>query len=120
MTAAGRLNRRLVRLAVGRRAPRRTVRVRLMLLYGGLFLLSGAALVAVTYALFQRATEYTKPRLPRIPHAPAIENPRLLPPLAQTLPQLRRVQYQLAQDQHQLGASAPPSGLAEHLAGQPV
>lgn len=31
--------------------PRRTVRLRLTLLYGGLFLLSGAALLAVTYAL---------------------------------------------------------------------
>ena len=33
------------------RRPRRTVRLRLTLLYGGLFLLSGAGLLAITYAL---------------------------------------------------------------------
>jgi signal transduction histidine kinase len=33
------------------RRPRRTVRLRLTLVYGGLFLLSGAGLLAVTYAL---------------------------------------------------------------------
>jgi len=34
-----------------RRAPRRTVRLRLTLLYGGLFLLAGAVLLTVTYVL---------------------------------------------------------------------
>ena len=34
-----------------RRLPRRTVRLRLTLVYGGLFLLSGAGLLAVTYGL---------------------------------------------------------------------
>ncbi len=33
------------------RRPRRTARLRLTLWYGGLFLASGAALLAVTYAL---------------------------------------------------------------------
>jgi signal transduction histidine kinase len=33
------------------RRPRRTIRLRLTLLYGGLFLLSGAGLLAITYAL---------------------------------------------------------------------
>ena len=47
-----RFNTRLTRLAVGQHLPRRTVRVRLTLLYGALFLLSGAALLAITYALF--------------------------------------------------------------------
>lgn len=37
--------------------PGRTVRVRLTLVYSGLFLLSGAALLAVTYVLFERATK---------------------------------------------------------------
>lgn len=36
--------------------PARTVRLRLTLVYGGLFLLSGAALLVVTYVLFERAT----------------------------------------------------------------
>jgi signal transduction histidine kinase len=37
------------------RRPRRTVRLRLTLWYGGLFLISGAALLAVTYVLVVRA-----------------------------------------------------------------
>ena len=48
---------RLTRLAGGRLPlPRRTVRLRLTLLYGGLFLVSGAALLAVTYLLVVNAT----------------------------------------------------------------
>ena len=38
------------------RAPRPTARLRLTLLYGALFLLSGAALLAATYLLFEQAT----------------------------------------------------------------
>ncbi len=52
------LNRRLTRLAVGRHLPHRTVRRRLTLLYGGLFLLSGAALLTITYLLFVNATGF--------------------------------------------------------------
>ena len=55
MSIAARLNRRITQLAVGRHLPHRTVRVRLTLLYGGLFLLSGAALMAITYALLVNA-----------------------------------------------------------------
>jgi hypothetical protein len=62
------------------------VRARLTLLYGGLFLVAGAALVATTYVLFERATEYARPALARIPRAPAIHRLRLLPPLALALP----------------------------------
>lgn len=36
--------------------PRRTVRLRLTILYSGLFLLAGAALLAITYVLFERST----------------------------------------------------------------
>ena len=108
MNIAARLNRRITQMAVGRALPRRTVRVRLTLLYGGLFLLSGAALVATTYALFERATEYSTPHLPKsltlppsrppaatVPHrrGPPQRAPRLLARLAQD-------QYQLAQDRH--------------------
>ncbi|MFI8497511.1 sensor histidine kinase [Streptomyces sp. NPDC085524] len=38
-----------------RRLPRRTVRLRMTLLYGGLFVLSGAALLGITYGLVHRA-----------------------------------------------------------------
>jgi hypothetical protein len=55
MSFAARLNRRVTHAAVGRHLPYRTVRVRLTLLYGGLFLLSGAALMAITYALLVNA-----------------------------------------------------------------
>jgi signal transduction histidine kinase len=47
---------RLANVALKTRLPRRTVRLRLTLLYGGLFLLSGAALLAVTYVLVDHAT----------------------------------------------------------------
>lgn len=110
MSIAKRLNRRITRLARQGHLPRRTVRVRLTLLYGGLFLISGTALLGITYALFQQATRYTKPQLPRIPHTPAIHNPQLLP-------QLTHIQSQLARDQHELvrlvpkGATGHPPGL---------
>ncbi len=55
MSVAARLNRRITQMAVGRHLPYRTVRVRLTLLYGGLFLVSGAALMAITYALLVNA-----------------------------------------------------------------
>jgi hypothetical protein len=55
MSIATRLNSRITQLAVGRHLPHRTVRIRLTLLYGGLFLLSGAALMAITYALLVNA-----------------------------------------------------------------
>lgn len=50
------LTERLTAVAAHPRLPRRTVRLRLTLLYGGSFLVSGAALLAVTYALVVNAT----------------------------------------------------------------
>ena len=61
------------------RVPRRTARIRLTALYGGLFLISGAALVAVTYLLFERATAFTKPALPQIPRTPSLQDLENLP-----------------------------------------
>ena len=55
MNTAARMNSRITRLAVGRHLPHRTVRLRLTLLYGGLFLVSGAALMAISYALLVNA-----------------------------------------------------------------
>jgi len=49
--------RRLTALAVRPHLPRRTVRLRLTLVYGGLFLVSGAALLAFTYVLVDRVTD---------------------------------------------------------------
>jgi signal transduction histidine kinase len=48
---------RLLRLAARPHLPRRTVRLRLALLYGGLFIVSGAVLLAITYGLVGRATD---------------------------------------------------------------
>jgi signal transduction histidine kinase len=111
--------------------PRRTARLRLTALYGGLFLLSGVALVAVTYVLFERATEYKTPHLPAVPHTPAIGHLQLSAPLAGTAPagqsvvQLFQHPHQLAQAQQELGqaqqelAKAPPQllvGLPTQLA----
>jgi signal transduction histidine kinase len=58
-----------------RRPPRPTVRLRLTLLYGGLFLISGAALLAITYLLASEAKIFAvqtgptgQPPLPRPKH----------------------------------------------------
>jgi len=48
---------RLTALAVRPHLPRRTVRLRLTLVYGALFLVSGAALLAITYVLVARTTD---------------------------------------------------------------
>ena len=81
------------------RLPRRTARLRLASLYGVLFLVSGAALVGITYVLFRRATAYKQPHFPTIPHPAAIQNLPLLNGFVRNLPtQLKSVQQQLTQD----------------------
>ena len=90
------------------RLPRRTARLRLTALYGGLFLLSGVALVAVSYGLFERATEYRTPHLPKVPHTPAIQNLKLPFPPGKALPQglpiaLLQHPHQLVQIQQEFG-----------------
>ncbi len=85
------------------RLPRRTARLRLIALCGGLFLFAGVALLASTYVLFEQATRYQTPQLPKVPHAPKIVVSK--PPLpfaAQALPQLRQVESRL-QAQQSLG-----------------
>ena len=66
-------------------------------------------LAAITYVLFERATEYRTPPIPKIPHTPAIGKLQLPYPLApflskqyNLLNQLAQDQNQLTQDQHQL------------------
>ncbi len=100
------------------RLPRRTARLRLTALYGCLFLLSGVALVATTYVLFERATEYKAPHLPTIPHTPALQHLKLPVPSGYALPRgqsvviehphpLAQAQQELGQAYHEL-AQAPP------------
>jgi signal transduction histidine kinase len=48
--------RRLTAVAIRPHLPRRTVRLRLTAVYGGLFLASGAGLLAITYILVEHAT----------------------------------------------------------------
>jgi signal transduction histidine kinase len=55
MNGALRVNSRITQLAVGPHLTHRAARTRLTLLYGGLFLLSGAALMAITYGLLVNA-----------------------------------------------------------------
>src|SRR5580693_8184660 len=81
-------------------------RLRLTALVGGLFLVTGTALAAVTYALFERATEYRTPSLPRIPRTPTIKNLQLPAPLGQAFYRLSQFQNQLAQTQHQMAGLA--------------
>jgi signal transduction histidine kinase len=58
-----RVDHRRLRLSL----PRPTARLRLTLLYGGLFLISGAALLTATYVLFQRATHVNASGRPNQP-----------------------------------------------------
>jgi signal transduction histidine kinase len=95
------------------RLPRRTARLRLAALYGALFVLSGAALVAVTYLLFERTTQFRTPPLPRIPHTPAISTFPSPAAFAQTLPQLNHVEQQLTHDQNQLLIGSPAGPLKQ-------
>ena len=53
------------------RLPRRTARLRLTAFYGGLFLLTGAALAAITYVLFERATDRTRRQSHKVRPEPA-------------------------------------------------
>lgn len=82
------------------RLPRRTARLRLTALYGGLFLLSGAVLLAITYGLFERATDFRRPELPKIPHTPTVQHLQL--PLTQAVQQLASTVHQVTQAPHQL------------------
>jgi signal transduction histidine kinase len=50
------LHRRLAALAAGPGRSRRSIRIRLTLIYGGLFLICGAGLLAITYVLVDNAT----------------------------------------------------------------
>jgi signal transduction histidine kinase len=52
-----RLGERLTLRWLKRRLPARTIRLRLTLVYGGLFIASGAALLAITYVLVGHATD---------------------------------------------------------------
>jgi signal transduction histidine kinase len=54
---AGRARKRLTHLSEGVQMPRRTVRLRLTLLYGGLFLASSAVLLAITYVVVRNLTD---------------------------------------------------------------
>jgi signal transduction histidine kinase len=100
------------------RRARRSARLRLTALCGDLFLVSGVALLAATYVLFERATEYRAPHLPKIPHAPTIGD--LQPPLAQAQQQLAQAQRQLAQAMPSKGKALPPLLQAQsHLAQRP-
>jgi signal transduction histidine kinase len=101
------------------RPPSRTARLRLTALYGGLFLLSGVALVSITYVLFERATEYRTPHLPQVPQTPAIQHLEFPFPLVgfptppgqsvgiQHPRQLVQAQYELGQAQRELAQARP-------------
>ncbi len=94
--------------ALASRLPRRTIRLRLTLFYGGLFLVSGAALLAITYLLARfafhtaslHAYSATKP-----PAGPGAASPGPGPALAH-LPSRAALQAQAARqsgaDLHQL------------------
>ena len=100
------------------RLPRRTARLRLSALYGGLFLLSGTALVAATYVLFERATDFKTPRLPTILQGTALKKLLGGNAIAQTLPKLQQVKRLLSQDQSKLAPRANPLALGKEQLAQ--
>ena len=102
MTVVARLNRRITELTATRHLPHRRARVRLTLLYGGLFLLSGAALMAIAYALLVNAgfvfslgstnAASTQPSLVSTPYPGGLPLPGAKThPSAPTLPHFRSV-----------------------------
>jgi len=105
--------RRRLRRPLWLRLPRRTTRFRLTALCGGLFLLSGIALLVATNALFERATEYKSPSLPKIPKPASIQNLQLLPGATLHLPQnaygLSQAQQTLTHAQNELARTKPSS-----------
>lgn len=100
-----------------------TARLRLTAAYTGLFILSGAALITITYALFLHTTQYKAPYLPHVPNTPAIQALKVPSPTGPGLPTLPAAssnplgraldsvsydQDQLARAQRQL-SNLPPS-----------
>jgi len=91
--------------ALGSRLPRRTIRLRLTLFYSGLFLVSGAAMLAITYLLARFAFHtaplhaYTATRPPARSRRAGAASPG--PPLAH-LPSQTALQAQANTDLHQL------------------
>jgi signal transduction histidine kinase len=69
--------------------PRRTVRLRLTLLYGAVFLASGAALLAITYVLVWNATN------PRLPSAVVRQRPQVQAKVALEIHQHAALMHQL-------------------------
>ena len=127
------------RLAIprGMRLPRRTARLKLTVLYSGLFLASGAALVTITYALFERATAFKRPALPTIPttpHLPILSKPGSPAALGSALGQVQQLlktsygqlnspvgfappssnRLLLARDEHQLAMAVKKLAQAVH------
>ena len=109
------ISRRAIRRPAWLHMPRRTARIRLTALYGGLFLISGAALVVVTYLLFERATAFTKPALPRVPHSPSLQDLQNLP-LPKAFAAVANDQSQVVHIQNLLGqpSSAGPLSSTNH------
>jgi signal transduction histidine kinase len=104
------ISRRELRRPAWLHMPRRTARVRLTVLYGGLFLVSGAALVFVTFLLFERATAFTKPALPQIPHTPSLQDLQNLP-LQKAFAAVANDQSQVVHSLNLLGQSAGAGSL---------
>jgi hypothetical protein len=93
MNVAAQLNGRITQLAVGRHLTHRAARTRLTLLYGALFLLSGAALMAITYALLVNAG-FVFSLQSSTPAAPAAQQQQSFPwPGSRTHPSAHTMSY---------------------------
>jgi two-component system sensor histidine kinase VanS len=93
--------------------PSRTVRLRLTLLYGGLFLVSGLALLATTYVLFRSNTgvDLIVPRIPQGLTGPgARNNPLANPDVAHQVSRMYVASFE--RDVHGLHQGLIQSGIA--------
>ena len=84
------------------RLPRRSARLRLTLLFAGLFLASGAVLLTITYFLAEQAIDTTALRLPGTPPALHAEPPPGSQAAAALAGVNRELAAQRASDVHQL------------------
>ena len=97
------------------RLPRRTIRLRLALLYGGVFFISGAILLALIYA----AVAHTHHAYSQVVPTPFIGSSSSQAATAQLQPAVRGVKVSIV-DSHQRRATPPGPGrvrMADRRAG---
>ena len=114
---------RMLKMAKASRLPRRTVRLRLTVLYGAVFLLSGAALLTTTYFLVDAATgnafiEHTKNGVTIAGYQ--IGSPPPAPPSSGSKSKSQSTRFSAGIDLHAAGSKAAGGHSAGGLTTGPV